>query len=117
MTDQKRYMIAAERLKQCRREKGLTQEQIGTLCGVNKSTVGRWENGKIKDVSIATFQLLANYYDVDVAWLTGLDVQKKRTPPVTDGWNESKQKLYDAIIQMSDERVEAFLQILNGKTP
>lgn len=112
MTDKSKYEIAAERLRQCRLENKLTQEQIGTLCGVNKSTVGRWENGKIKDVSISTFQLLSSYYGVDVAWLTGLDVPKKREPPLSDGRD------YSFLDDLSpDERnsVKAFVELLKSQ--
>ena len=73
MSNQDRYNLAAARIKSCRLKAGMTQEQIGDICGVKKSTVGRWENGKIKNIALPTIQLLANLFKVTPAWLSGLE--------------------------------------------
>ena len=52
-------------LKELRKEKGLTQEQLSELLGVSNRSVSRWENG----VNIPDFDLvieLVNYFDVSV---------------------------------------------------
>lgn len=52
-------------LKELRKEKGLTQEQLSELLGVSNRSVSRWENG----VNMPDFDLvieLVNYFDVSV---------------------------------------------------
>lgn len=52
-------------LKELRKEKGLTQEQLSELLGVTNRSVSRWENG----VNMPDFDLvieLVNYFDVSV---------------------------------------------------
>lgn len=70
--------IMAIRLKECRKSKGNTLEEIGKLLNVHKSTVLRWENGEIEKLGLATIEFLATYYDVDPAWLSGFDVPIKK---------------------------------------
>ena len=69
--------LTAERLKQCRIEHDKTLEQIGTLVGVHKTTVMRWENGETERIGLPTIQTLASYYNVNPAWLVGADTSKK----------------------------------------
>ena len=52
-------------LKQCRKEKNLTQEQLAEKFGVSARTVSRWETGiNMPDLSILV--QLAEYYDVEM---------------------------------------------------
>jgi len=52
-------------LKELRKEKGITQEQLSEKLGVSSRTISRWENG----VNMPDFDLvieLANFYDVSI---------------------------------------------------
>lgn len=52
-------------LKELRREKGITQEQLAEQLNVSNRTVSRWETGSnLPDISLLVE--LANFYDVDV---------------------------------------------------
>lgn len=59
-----------ERLKEERKKKGLSQAQIGSICGIGKSTVSQWENG-LRTPGAKTLEKLANYLDVPVDSLLG----------------------------------------------
>lgn len=71
--------LTALRLRQCRIDLQETLEQIGTLTGVNKSTVMRWEKGDTSKINLPTIHLLANHYRVNPLWLQGLTDDP--TPP------------------------------------
>lgn len=52
-------------LKQCRKERNLTQEQLAEKFGVSARTVSRWETGvNMPDLSL--FVALADFYDVEL---------------------------------------------------
>ena len=55
-------------LKQLRREKGLTQEQLAERFGVSGRTVSRWENG-VHMPDIELILELAEFYEVDLRYL------------------------------------------------
>ena len=63
-------------LKQCRKEKNLTQEQLAEKFEVSARTVSRWETGiNMPDLSILV--QLAEYYDVEIREL--LDGDRSQT--------------------------------------
>lgn len=52
-------------LKELRKQKGLTQEQLAEMLGVSDRSVSRWENGNnMPDLSIIVE--LADYYEIDI---------------------------------------------------
>lgn len=57
------------RIKSRRKELELTQEQVGNIVGVNKSTIQRYENGLIKELKMPVVQAIANALNVDLNWL------------------------------------------------
>lgn len=67
------------RLKQLRKEKHLTLEKAADLIGVQKSAYRKMELGITKGVKIGYIQKLADYYQVNPAWLCGYDVNKYLT--------------------------------------
>ena len=61
-------------LKELRKEKALTQEQLAEHFGVSGRTVSRWENGNnMPDISILVE--IADFYDVDIREL--IDGERK----------------------------------------
>lgn len=61
-------------LKELRKEKGLTQEQLAEILGVSGRTVSRWETGtNMPDLSILI--QMADYYDVELKEI--LDGERK----------------------------------------
>ena len=66
----------AERLKELRKEKQLTVEQLAQNIGSAKSTISRYENGREPKGDI--IRLLTEYFDVSIDYLMG--VSDIRTP-------------------------------------
>ena len=61
-------------MKELRKQKGLTQEQLAEQFGVSDRTVSRWENGNnMPDLSLLVE--MADYYDVDIREL--IDGERK----------------------------------------
>ncbi|MGN1341318.1 MAG: helix-turn-helix transcriptional regulator [Oscillospiraceae bacterium] len=52
-------------LAQLRREKNLTQEQLGEQLGVTNKTISRWENGNYLP-PVEMLQLMSGFYDVSI---------------------------------------------------
>lgn len=58
------------RLKELRKEKGLTLDEIQSEIGINRGTYNNYENGKTKPKP-ETWQALADFFGVSVPYLRG----------------------------------------------
>ena len=79
------------RIKQLRNEEGLTQKELAetfnkyiyennlTIKPINQSVVSRWETGK-RSPTKATYEALANYFDVLVPYLRGATIYEILVP-------------------------------------
>lgn len=57
-----------DRLKELRKEQNLTQEEIGELCEVGKTTISNWENN-ITQPPFEIVKRLAQYFGVTIDYL------------------------------------------------
>lgn len=62
--------LRLNRLKELRKEKKLTQEELASEIGVNEKTISRWENGE-STIKSDKAQALADYFGVSVGYLLG----------------------------------------------
>lgn len=60
------------KLKELRRSRGLTLQQLGEKVGMASNTLSRYETGK-REPKFEVWQKLANYFGVSVPSLMGLD--------------------------------------------
>jgi repressor LexA len=51
-------------IKEARLAKGLTQEELGKLVGVQKSAIAKYENGRVVNIKRSTLQKLATALDL-----------------------------------------------------
>lgn len=60
------------RLKELRKEKGLTQAEVAKVLGTNQSQYGKYENERTQ-LSLDNAKILADYFGVSIPYLLGLD--------------------------------------------
>ena len=105
-------------LKELRKEKALTQEQLAEHFGVSGRTVSRWENGNnMPDISILIE--LADYYSVDIRELIDgerksedMDMQTKEiVEKVVDYTTEDKEQV---IKQTLHESIAGIITLATG---
>lgn len=68
-------MILNRRLRQARKEKGLTQIQVAALIFMDRRTVYLYETNR-RVPRIDMIEKLAKIYDVNPAWLVGWSDEK-----------------------------------------
>ena len=88
--------ILGERVKELRKEAGLTQIELGEKLGVDRNTIRRWENNE-NPPSEENLVLLSRCFDVSMYYLLGITDEKKMEM-LTDEDEEriiAKRKQYD----------------------
>lgn len=63
-------VVIGNRIKQAREENGLTQEELGKILGLNKSTVQRYETAKIEKIKLPVIEAMAQILNVNPEWLS-----------------------------------------------
>ena len=70
-------MLLKDRLKELRKERGETQEDLARMLHVQRSTYGEYERGKIRPPAPKLF-LIADHYGVSVDYLVGISDYRQR---------------------------------------
>ena len=87
----------AERIKQLRKKKSISQSELAALIGVKNNTVSTWERGTRKP-DFEALDLLSDYFEVSFEYILGnSDKEEARVKPT--------QKELDtlALLSMADE--------------
>ena len=61
-----------EIIKKLRKEHKLTQEQLGSILGVQKSAIAKYERGEIVNLKRETIEKLAEAFDVMPSYIMGI---------------------------------------------
>ena len=65
--------MTGDRIKKLRKEKGLTQQELGELLGVQKSAIAKYENGRVSNLKKETIAKLADIFHVSPNYLLGIE--------------------------------------------
>ena len=80
------------RLKELRKEKGLTQTDLAELLEVTKLTIHNWENG-VFSIKSDRLKTLCEIFDVDAPYLLGYNNVKNETDIKVSALDEALEKL------------------------
>ena len=70
------YLIA-EKLKELRKERRITQEDLAEVLDISRSKVSSWETSK-RDMNITDAVNLANYYEISLDNLLNIETIKEK---------------------------------------
>lgn len=86
------FVTIGERIRRLRIEKNMTQEELGSLLGVKKATIQKYENGQIRNLKADTIRFFSDFFGL---------------PPV--------YFIYDEIPNYGEEIAEQLLKIYLGE--
>ena len=93
------------RLKELRKAKGITQEELASIVGVERSSIGKYE-GKSHVVPSDDVKVkLAEYFKVSIGYLLGRNNEETSSTD-DDSFSVDKQKLIEDYRSLSEERQE-----------
>lgn len=100
-------MEFSERLKQLRKEKDFTQEELANKLGITAGAVGLYEQGR-REPDNSTVKKLAQMFDVSTDYLLGMESIIKY-----DGENDDDftYALYQETKNLTDTQKEALLNM------
>lgn len=83
-------LIIGEKIKYLRYEKGLTQEEVAAHLGVSAQSISKWERGEGYP-DIETLPALANYFNISIDGLVGMDAASGKYDEINSVWEENNR--------------------------
>lgn len=96
-------------IKEARLAKGLTQEELGGIVGVQKSAIAKYENGRVVNIKRSTLQKLAIALD-----LKGSDLIAEKPTVDDDGLSENVMKLVEFARTVPEDKASMILQVMRS---
>lgn len=101
-------MTPQEKLKALRKERNLTTQELGDLCGMLQSTISKLENGKRK-MTLETLNILSKALDVNINEFLDNDQGEAKPEEAKEEEamaSENKQELLQNVINSTKPREE-----------
>lgn len=89
------------RLRELRKQKGLTMKQLGDLVGLAESTISLYETGK-RQPDQDTMVFFADFFGISIDYLLGREEETEQTEPVSD----RMKRFYDESKDLSEHEIE-----------
>lgn len=70
-------MTIGQKIKEARKRKSMTQEELGKLVGVQKSAIAKYESGRVVNIKRSTLQKIASALDLRISELIFEDSPKE----------------------------------------
>ena len=94
------------KIKQLRKEKKLTQEELAEKIGISKRTLANWEDG-VSSIKENKLKILCEIFNVDAPYLLGYNTVKNETNIKVSVLDEALEKLHTINNMLSSESDEA----------
>lgn len=104
-------------IKQLRKEKKLKQSDLAEIFNVDRTAVGKWEQGKNKP-NADTLLVIADYFGVSTDYLLGKsDVREElvnKKEPIDDGLSGKKKALLTFAETVPEDKAAMILQVMKS---
>lgn len=77
-------MDIGEKIRSARISKGMTQEELGKLLGVQKSAVAKYENGRVVNIKRSTLKKISDILEIRPSELISTEEMQKKNDALTD---------------------------------
>lgn len=105
-------MDIGTKIRTARIIKGLTQEELGQMIGVQKSAIAKYENGRIVNIKRSTLKKLSDVLDIPPYELVyDHDI---KNPPAEPQLTEGEEKLLKLIRLMPEEMKKQYIELLES---
>ena len=101
-------MTIGEKIKKHRKERRLTQTELGELLGVQKNAVSKWETGRVEDIPTGKVRQMAELFDVPVAYL----MQDEMLESAATSDQDRLSELFDRLNESGRATLMRFAQYL-----
>ena len=104
-------MEIGDKIREARLAKGMTQEELGDLIGVQKSAIAKYENGRVVNIKRSTLKKISDILGIRPAELI---FEEKEKPIINDGLTDGQRKLIDFAKSLPEDKAALALRVLQS---
>lgn len=104
-------MKIGERIKQRRKELGMSADKLGQILGKDRSTIFRYEKGDIENLPLDILQPIAKALQTTPQYLMGWS-DNKTTPPDDPKLTEGEKALLDLFRLVPESKQQMVLEMI-----
>lgn len=104
-------MKIGERIKQRRKELGMSADKLGEILGKDRSTIFRYEKGDIENLPLDILQPIAKALMTTPQYLMGWSDNKKATAPEELELSEGEKMILALFRQIPEDQQQVFLEM------
>lgn len=106
-------MNVGQRIKQRRKELGISADKLGEALGKDRSTIFRYERGDIEKLPLDILEPIAKVLQTTPRYLMGWEEEKTAKPTVNDDeLSENMKLLIDFAKSVPEDKVELVLKLM-----
>lgn len=112
-------MNIGEKIKTARLSKGMTQEELGRLLGVQKSAIAKYESGRVVNIKRSTLKKISDVLEIRPSELIFTEEEQKKNDIQADiilkmRSNDEFMKAVETLYKLDDEKLKGINQMLNS---
>lgn len=110
-------MTMAETIRMLRLKRGITQEELGSIIGVQKSAIRKYESGMVENIPRSSIKRMADFFGVTPSYLMGWE-DETPAPELTESeraWIELYRKLSPDVQETFVTMVKKFDSLPEGE--
>ena len=106
------------RIKQRRKELGMSAEKLGELLGKNRATIFRYENGYIENLPLEIIEPIAKALRTTPQYLMGWEEEQQKNDFIAEAVikmrnNSTFMSVVESLYKLDDDKLESINQMLN----
>lgn len=105
-------MTVGQRIKQRRKELGMSADKLASRIGKDRSTVFRYEKGDIENLPLDILEPIAKALLITPQALMGWEEKEEAATKNDSSTSEAKQKLFELAENCSEEEASRLLQMM-----
>ena len=113
-------MDLGDKIREARLAKGMTQEELGDLLGLQKSAIAKYENGRVVNIKRSTLKKISDILGLRPSELIFEEEQKKNDILsdiiVRMRTDEDFLSLVESLYPLDSEKIDGVKQLLNAFT-
>lgn len=105
-------MQTGERIKARRKELGISADALAGAIGVDRSTIFRYENGEIENISLKNVEPIAKALHCSPAYLLGWEDSNDEEKPASDEEDRLNLEIMNLFLSLPEEKQKEALSYL-----